>query len=1192
MEKKHISIYLMYKKCCKILNIIHISVWLFFVCSFGLSAENNKEHQKEVSVHMRNTTIGHVFSEIEKSTDFVFLVADDAVTDLNRRVTINTEKKPIAHVLDALLQNTDLDYHVVERQVSVFRKKEYPLSATVQQEPNKGITVKGSVTDMQKNPLPGVSILIKGTTRGIATDIDGLFTLSDLEPDAILEVSYVGMKPQSIAVNGRTKLSIVMTDDESALNEVVVTGYQTISKERATGAFDIIKQDFLNKPGISLASKLTGSVAGLQASHDAEGNVRFSIRGQSSILTNANPLVVVDGFPIEGSFNSINPNDVAGVSVLKDAATASIWGARATNGVIVVTTKKAKKGQSLRVTASVMAKISARPDLDYLLNQASSAEIVDFEKMQFGKWGNTLVSNDLKKNIYQYRSQAATLYNEYRLGNLTEAQMNEALANLKHQNNREQMREHLFQTPFLQQYNIGISGATEKMSNNISFMYEHDRKAGIKNKTQNLMANYRSNIALFKWLDINLSTMLQYKNGNTSGISIANLRELAPYDMLINTDGSLTNVNTSYYRPLIERNVPKMSFPYADWTYNPITEINNREFTDSRLNTRLHAGLTLKPLEGLTFESKMQYELFKHTYRNLNNEHTWMVRKTVNEAASWNRTTQSVTPNLPTGSILDSEQWNIRTYNLRNQLTFNRLFAYRHQINFLAGIEISETQRSSQIPPRAYGYNDNDLTVGVFPNGPGGFPNSIFNWLGRGQTFNYVNRYGESTDRFLSLYANAAYTFDNKYTLSGSLRNDASNFISDDPQYRYSPFWSVGMSWNLGEEPFLKEKQGVDMLKLRVTFGYNGNSDNSTSFKPLMSMTGVNQYTGEMIGILSSKGNPTLRWEKTNILNIGIDFSLLSGLLSGKIDFYNKHGKDILAEIDIPMAHGSTREKINNAEIRNRGIEIELNSQHNIYGNKIRWRGNLNVSYNQNKILKLFRSSQPHWVLVGRSGSHSYVEGYDANELWSYVYGGVQNIGTANKPNMQPVIKMNDGTVNGFANLSVKDGLLFCQPQGTLVAPYTLGMMNSFDVYDFTFSFLLTGKFGHVFRRTGFNYPTLSEGSYANKMLSEVLQADGSHIVPLPSSDNDRIYSNYAQYAYYMDYLTESANHMRLTEVNLSYDIPSTIIRKAGIINASIYIQGNNLLLIKRTKYDEDPEFKRGNSRWQPSCLLGLKLEL
>ena len=215
---------------CRVLDrTLRIYRLTFLVCLFGLftqPVDAKHSQQKEISIHVQNITIHQAFSEIERSSDYVFLVADNASSELNRRVSLNRNKETIYQVLDALFHNTDLEYHVVERQVSIYRKEHR--TTTVKQQAPKGIIVKGRVTDKQNEPLPGVSILIKGSTQGVATDMDGHFTLSDLAPNAILEVSYVGMKPLSIAVSGRTDIAIVMEDDAAMLGEVVVTGYQTL----------------------------------------------------------------------------------------------------------------------------------------------------------------------------------------------------------------------------------------------------------------------------------------------------------------------------------------------------------------------------------------------------------------------------------------------------------------------------------------------------------------------------------------------------------------------------------------------------------------------------------------------------------------------------------------------------------------------------------------------------------------------------------------------------------------------------------------------------------------------------------------------------------------------------------------------------------------------------------------------------
>ena len=284
------------------------------------------------------------------------------------------------------------------------------------------------------------------------------------------------------------------------------------------------------------------------------------------------------------------------------------------------------------------------------------------------------------------------------------------------------------------------------------------------------------------------------------------------------------------------------------------------------------------------------------------------MRQLINTTSSWNQETGKVTPNLPKGGIKDQSKTEIRAYNWRNQLNFVRTFADRHDVNVIAGMEVSDRVRESTTYARTYGYNDETLSVGVFPNGPTGTKN----WMGNSNgTFGYTNSYSYSTDRYFSLYANAAYTFDEKYTVSGSVRTDASNLITDDPKYRYSPFWSLGLGWQIGKENFMAGIDWLDRLNIRATYGYNGNVDKSTSFRPLISVNATqNTYTHDFTASISSYGNPSLRWEKTGTWDLGIDYSVLAGKLYGKIDVYNKLGKDLIASMTIPSVNGTSSQKV------------------------------------------------------------------------------------------------------------------------------------------------------------------------------------------------------------------------------------------------------------------------------------------
>ena len=426
------------------------------------------------------------------------------------------------------------------------------------------------------------TVIVKGTTRGVATDVNGRYSIVVPADVTVLEISFLGYKKVEVQIGNRTEIDVKLEPDTQVMEDVVVTGYQTISKERATGAFDIIGQKFIDKPSSSIAQRLVGVVPGVAATQNADGDISFVIRGQGSLISNKDPLLVVDGFPIEGKFSSINPNDVESISILKDAAAASIWGARASNGVIVITTKKSKKNKGLNVEFSAQVKINSKTDIDYLRNSASSADMVEYEKSIFGKYsnppmGSTTNESGFRSNYHKTYTQAGILYNQYATGEILEAEMNIGLNKLQTLDNKKQIEEYLLQRPIYQQYNLSLSGATDRMSNYVSLLYSHDIQRYNENKNNDIQFNYRGQMNIFKWLDFNLSTTIQYTDSDHSGISASDITSLSPYDMLVNPDGSYTNLNfLKFYTPMIDAMVPKENFPYSDWSYNPITEIKNR----------------------------------------------------------------------------------------------------------------------------------------------------------------------------------------------------------------------------------------------------------------------------------------------------------------------------------------------------------------------------------------------------------------------------------------------------------------------------------------------------------------------------------------------------------------------------------------------------------------------------------------
>ena len=1169
----------------KLLLIMNFSAIFLLAICLQVAARG---HTQTITISEKNASLPSIFKQIEKQSGYQFFY-NERLLNGARKVSMQVKNAGLLDALNMCFKDQPFTYGIIDRSIVV--KKADPVAppdaamgqAALIPPP---IDVQGRVVNEKGEPVEGVTVTVKGTRKATFTNSNGEFLLTRVNENAILVFTGININEQEMSVSGKSDLAVSVTTKVTAMGDLTVianTGFQTISRERSTGAYASIGKEQLEKPSTNIAQRLIGTTAGMQAKLDVNGNPTFEIRGLTSLYANSQPLVVVDGFPIQGDFNSVNPNDVESVTILKDAAAASIWGARSANGVIVVVTKNAKRATPLHIEVSAFTRIGKKFDLDYVRPLASSAETVEYEKMTFNKWSAQINSGSLTSNYGKSWSLATVALSEYELGFITAAQRDAALEQLKTQDNRQQLSKYLLANPATQQYNLTLSGSSGRMSNSLSLLYEYNQSNFKESDNKRAMANYRTNASIFRWLDFSLSGMLLSNKSDNSGVGLSDIQNISPYEMLVNPDGSLTNIS-QFYWPIMQRFVPMDKFPYPSWTYNPIEEIQNRKLTTDQLNTRLQAGLTFKIIKGLSFETKGQFELFNTINRGLYNENTFFVRNTVNVATTWDQALNKFTPNLPKGSILTQNRSKVQSYNFRNQVNFNRMFGNDHEVNFLAGAEVNNVVSEGFGNPTTYGYNDQTLTVGTFPNGPGGTFFPIKNWLGTNQTFSYANSFSYRTERYFSYYGNASYTYNRKYTLSGSYRTDASNLITDDPQYRYSPFWSMGLGWQVYREDFMNSVTWLDRLNLRATYGYNGNVDRSTSFRPLISAGGTpNVYTGDFTATIGSFGNPTLRWEKTGTWNVGIDYSAFRGKLYGKIDLYSKYGKDLIAQLSIPAINGTTSQKLNNAEMTNRGIDLELGSALKIKGNDIVWRGSVNFAYNQNKITKLFIANYPASTLIG-GGTGAYVEGLNANTIWRFQYAGIIN--------QQPMVTGANGTTYDFGAFTPGDGRDYLLKMGTTVAPYTLGMIHSFQVYDFNLSFIVTGKFGHVFQRMAFNYPpTWTSRVLPNNKLSEVLNGDPSKIVPLPYNPNEPRYYFWDRFHQYLSYLIENASHFRMQEVNLTYNLPRQLLQKYSMTRLQVFAQANDLFTVYWNDAKEDPEYPLGTMNPRPKMTFGIKCE-
>ncbi len=1189
----------------KLLLVMKLTILLLIVTLLQVSA---KGYGQKITLKEKNTSLEKVMQAIEKQSGYVFIYKDSELQD--KSVGVELKNASLEEALNACFKDLQLNYNIIDKNI-VISRKEKTVIQKVEDFLASPKSVKIHLTDSIGNPLAGATVQVTGDPTISFVSISDEFgdaKFDNINPGSYkITVSYIGyetIEKVLLVENKNISINLILRNHVRTLQAIAIVdnGYQQISAERETGAFDNIKKSQLQKPAANIAERLIGAVAGLQIREDADGNPKLELRGQTTLFAGANglggggvgnnnPLVVVDGFPLAGNssnpFSTINPNDVESITVLKDAAASSIWGAKAANGVIVITTKKGDKGTPLKVEFSAFTRFAAKQNVGYLTGEASSADAVNFEQYAFNKWGAYANDGTFNDGVYRV-SQATELLDEHNLGFLTTAQLNAGLAQLKTQDNRSQISDYLLSHPTTTQYNLALSGGSQKITSYVSMMAEQDQ-TNFKGSGDNKYAlNYRTNANVFKWLDFDLSGTFQSTRTTNNGIGSYGITQLSPYDMLKNPDGSLTNVQ-QYYFPILERTVPLTEFPYS-FNYNPIQEIANQNLLTNNLNTRIQAGLTFKILPGLTFRSSIQYVNSSYTDKNYYNDQTFYVRNMVNTTSSWNGTlTGTVTPNLPLGGILNQDRGTTESYNFRNQLNFSKIFSGKHEINVVAGTEINNTIGQSYGYPTTYGYNDQTLQVGSFPHGISG----TNGWMQyQTNNFNYLPSFGYATQRFLSYFANASYTYLGKYTVSGSYRTDASNLIATDPKFRYSPFYSAGLGYDITKEDFMKSATWLNRLNFRATYGRTGNVDNSTSPYTLINIVSTpNVYINNNIANIASHGNPDLTWEKTTTIDLGLDYSVLNNRLFGKFDVYDKAGKNLLANIPIPSIEGAQFATFNNAAIDNKGIEVTIGTTIPLKGSDISWSGSFTGSYNKSDVTTLYNSKYQTYALV-QGGSQAYSQGYDPNTVWAYRYTGWRN--------GQPTIAGTNGTFlpmdysNGYRS---DDGRGYLENMGTLDPRYILGFTNSFKVYDFNVSFIIIAKLGAVFQSQYFNYLQTNNFEVPNAQVSKVLNGDPNKILTLPTDPNFQNYSAWIAYDRYLNYSYVSANLARLQELNISYNIPKRLLSKAGVKGAQLTAQGNNLYSWFANKTGEDPEYPEnsglnGNLRPRAQYTLGIKVEL
>ncbi len=1015
--------------------------------------------------------------------------------------------------------------------------------------------LRGTVTDDNGEPLMGVSVSTDGGTPLAVTDADGKFSIAMPANATQLTFTYVGMATQTINIGQRSNFYVAMSAGEQALKDIVVTGYQTISRERTTGSFNVVTPEKLKgKLQTNILARLEGMVPGMMQQNGA-----LYIRGMSTLNGGANaysPLFVVDGLPFEGDINSINPATIKSITVLKDAAAASIYGARAANGVVVISTIDAKGENKTTIRYDASVKFTPKPDMDYL-NLMDTRETIDLR--EYGFKFNSIPYAMIPPNYYL--DPVSELLYKHRDGLIDEQTFQDGMNKYRNLNNRKQLEDFYTQTGIEHQHNLSLSGGNDINRYVFTLNYTGNRFNARYNQMQRYGATLRDNIKLTSWLNAEAALTINYNNTNSDrgmGTYTDMYRNQPSYTMLKDESGNPLNVPT--YKSEWEMN-RLIGLGLKDEHYSPITNRREERYNSNENYYRLMLGLNLKIMKGLNFDVRFQTENSADKTVEIFSERSYHVRNMINDAAQYNPATKKLTLNVPEGAHYSESRGDADSYTLRAQLNFNRDFG-PHSITALAG---GERRRTKTTNTSIYYMGFNESTLAYKPIDPTALTNvkgteslaGNFSWSFTGN--NWIN---EIENRYVSFYANAAYAFDSKYNLTASIRVDQSNLFGTDPRYQYRPLWSVGGAWHIAKERFLAGKLSwLNALTLRATYGIGGNVPRGASPYVTLKAAQYNPWSKDFMAEIKNPPNYTLRWEKTATTNLGLDFSVLNNRLSGSIEVYHKHSTDLLAQRDADPTLGFKQLTLNYGNMTNKGIEVSLNSV-NLQTRNLRWTTGLNFGYNKN-MLDDVEDSNPN--VHSYTSGFAAVKGHPLGAIFSFQYAGLSP--TDGTPRYYV-----EGGSKTEAQVSNLSDLVY---SGTRHPTYSGSFSNTIAYKDFELSFMLMFYGGNVLRTEP--APFVSEPSHLNpnKEMRNIWRQPGDERNP----DATPAFTGYAldlatvRHPWYAaDRHVFKADYAKLRHLSLTYRVPQRLVSKCGLAQLAFTLQGQNLLSWSANKYGVDPE--------------------
>lgn len=1057
--------------------------------------------------------------------------------------------------------------------------------------------INGKVTSASDpGGLPGVNVLVKGTSQGVMTDIDGNFSI-EASPDATLVVSFVGYVTQEIRVGGQTRVNVVLVDESRELDAVVITGFQEVERKLFTGSASLVKMSEIRAPGMSDAGRmLEGRVAGVtvdNVSGTFGTSPKIRIRGNTSINGDTQPLMVIDGVILEdlnainaddiitgnantltaSSIAGLNPDDIESFQVLKDASATALYGTRAKNGVIVITTKRGKSGLT-RVNYTGNFSINLRPTYNQFDILNSGDEMSIYREMY--EKGLIDITTSVKAQNYGAMGKMFALISDHQINWGPDGTLNEEFLN-QYENANTDWFDVLFNDYSLQQQHaISFTSGTEKQNSYYSLSYLNDNGQTIADNVRRYAGTAKNSFIFTDKFSLDLKLTANYRDQKVPGTQNRDFDpitgryrrdfDINPLSYALNTSRSIRPYDSEGNLEYFRRN-------YAPFNILRELQLNYINITVADVSTQ--ADITYDILDNLTFRSAVQG-------RHASTQREHVIHENSNQAEAYRADdTQYIQDSnpllfkdpddpgaqpkvvLPEGGFNNVNEDELNYFYIRNSIDWSHTINDIHSINVLAGQEIKYTNRESR---RVDG-------IGVvYENG--GIVNTdplMIDFLNRQGIRTYA--IGIDRERFAGAFVNAGYSFREKYIFNGTVRYDGSNRLGKSRQARYLPTWNISGAWNLDKESFI-DFSWLNYLKLRATYGLSANlGPNTSALLNLRSGVTLRPTDVESYLYIQDLENSNLTWEKLKELNVGLDFGIKDNSITGTLDFYNRDCFDLIGVLQTSGVGGNAYKTGNYADMKTRGAELAINTV-NLKLKDFVWSSTFNIGYTQDRITRLEFNPRIGDAIVQGGAA---VLGGPRRGLFSTKFAGLDSRGI-------PTFYDGTGEVAYNYDLQDRENLRdILQYEGPAEPRGAGGLNNTFAYKGFTLSAFLSFKFDYKIRLDDAFSPRYTDfSSFSKSFVNRWVVPGDEQYTDIPVILDQRVIATQnpdfqSAYDLYNKSTARVADgtYVRLKTVRLGYMLPASWAKKIRATTAQISVEGQNLKLLYSDKKlnGQDPEF-------------------